>query len=579
MAHRSLRRWSVLAVVVLLLQLAAVATPGQAPSALAATGDIVLSTAATITVTAVSESAVCNSSFGIESPINQTIFPDTHTEIGQTWTSSAFPAGTSLVFWFTPHPTSFYCSPETTYLSTDSSHAHVQDQGNGTWGISWNDSYSGDQDFNDLVVQIVATPSTPIPAITTIVPKDGPITGGTPVTITGSAFTGATAVSFGGTPATYNVDSDTQITATSPAHAAGTVDVTVTTPGGTSALTSVDQFTYVNGADLALTMTAAPNPVVVGSKLTYTLTVANNGPDGATGVAVTDSLPAGVSYDSSASSPTCGGTATITCAVGNLANSASTKLTLVVTASAMGTVTNTASVTANEADPNPENNVSNVTVTIAPPPVVRGAPYDFVTAKSGYANCNYSNVDGSGAASATSDIQTGDLGLQARAWSPGANALARAGVGVEYTAPVTGRIRIDTAVTVVGNEALWLLPIRYTGVASFQSWVDLLVWSSNPSGYNLEQDTLFASQVKRPTGNPISMPYTHVQSGVYSASMEVDVTQGQELFICAGVKTKVVAVGLVPLVVGGAVGYGVNPSVVRGKATEVQDIRITYVSR
>ena len=65
------------------------------------------------------------------------------------------------------------------------------------------------------------------------------------MTITGTGFTGATAVDFGTTPATsFTVVSDTSITADSPAGT-GTVDVTVTTPGGTSATSPADQFTYV----------------------------------------------------------------------------------------------------------------------------------------------------------------------------------------------------------------------------------------------------------------------------------------------------------------------------------------------
>ena len=83
------------------------------------------------------------------------------------------------------------------------------------------------------------------PVVTAINPTTGNPAGGDSVTITGSAFTGATGVGFGSaSAASMNVDSDTQITATSPAGS-GTVDVTVTTPGGTSATSSADQFTYM----------------------------------------------------------------------------------------------------------------------------------------------------------------------------------------------------------------------------------------------------------------------------------------------------------------------------------------------
>jgi hypothetical protein len=82
-----------------------------------------------------------------------------------------------------------------------------------------------------------------VPTFTSIAPASGPITAGTRVTITGTGFTGATAVTFGGTAATVlTVNSDTQIMATVPAHAAGAVNVVVTTPGGTA--TGTNAFTY-----------------------------------------------------------------------------------------------------------------------------------------------------------------------------------------------------------------------------------------------------------------------------------------------------------------------------------------------
>src|ERR1700716_262292 len=84
----------------------------------------------------------------------------------------------------------------------------------------------------------------PSPTVTSISPNSGPAAGGMPVTITGNNFTGATAVKFGGTAATsFTVNSATSIAATSPAGG-GTVDVTVTNSGGTSAISSADQFTY-----------------------------------------------------------------------------------------------------------------------------------------------------------------------------------------------------------------------------------------------------------------------------------------------------------------------------------------------
>nr|WP_249153943.1 IPT/TIG domain-containing protein [Janthinobacterium lividum] len=85
-----------------------------------------------------------------------------------------------------------------------------------------------------------------VPTVTSISPTAGPATGGTTVTITGTGFGSTTAVTFGATAATgYTVNSATQITATAPAGSAGTVDVRVTTAGGTSATSAADQFTYV----------------------------------------------------------------------------------------------------------------------------------------------------------------------------------------------------------------------------------------------------------------------------------------------------------------------------------------------
>lgn len=83
------------------------------------------------------------------------------------------------------------------------------------------------------------------PLITSLTPFIGPSSGGTVVMITGSGFTGATAVNFGEIPAAaFMVNSDTSMTATSPPHSPQVIFVTVTAPSGTSPLSSDAYFVY-----------------------------------------------------------------------------------------------------------------------------------------------------------------------------------------------------------------------------------------------------------------------------------------------------------------------------------------------
>jgi hypothetical protein len=100
--------------------------------------------------------------------------------------------------------------------------------------------------FNGLLAGCAYGYGNPTPAVTGVTPNSGSTTGGTTVSITGSGFCGASGVSFGGTAASsFTAQSDTLISAVAPVHAAGSVDVRVTTAGGTSAISPADQFTYV----------------------------------------------------------------------------------------------------------------------------------------------------------------------------------------------------------------------------------------------------------------------------------------------------------------------------------------------
>ena len=83
------------------------------------------------------------------------------------------------------------------------------------------------------------------PTVTSVNPRFGPTAGGTSVTVKGCGFTAATGVSFGATgAASFSFVSDTQITAVTPAKPSGTVDVTVATALGTSAISISDQFRF-----------------------------------------------------------------------------------------------------------------------------------------------------------------------------------------------------------------------------------------------------------------------------------------------------------------------------------------------
>jgi uncharacterized repeat protein (TIGR01451 family)/CSLREA domain-containing protein len=119
-------------------------------------------------------------------------------------------------------------------------------------------------------------------------------------------------------------------------------------------------------ADLSVTKTDSPDPVAVGADLTYQMTVANAGPDPATGVTLTDALPGGVGFVSATPSQgSCTGTATVTCTLGSMATGSGATVTIVVKPTAAGTITNTVSVSGDVSDPNPANDTAQATTTVS----------------------------------------------------------------------------------------------------------------------------------------------------------------------------------------------------------------------
>jgi uncharacterized repeat protein (TIGR01451 family) len=110
--------------------------------------------------------------------------------------------------------------------------------------------------------------------------------------------------------------------------------------------------------DVSLSITNSPNPVAVGANLTYLLTVANTGPTAATSVVVTNILPPGVSFVSAtASQGSCtqvGGV--VTCNLGTIPGAGNATINIVVVPTAAGTLTDSATFSRAEVDPDPSNN-------------------------------------------------------------------------------------------------------------------------------------------------------------------------------------------------------------------------------
>jgi hypothetical protein len=139
-----------------------------------------------------------------------------------------------------------------------------------------------------------------VPAVVAVSPNSGLLSGGDLVDVRGSGFTAAAGVLFGDVSSPYVVFvSSTELQALSPAHAAGTADVTVRTLGGASALTPGDQFVYRSMvASPSLATVPTPGSVAVGGVLNDAASVIGGSNPGGT---VTFSLfgPA---------DPTCSGT-------------------------------------------------------------------------------------------------------------------------------------------------------------------------------------------------------------------------------------------------------------------------------
>ena len=187
---------------------------------------------------------------------------------------------------------------------------------------------------------------------------------------TGATVTCSIATLTAGTSASFSLT--VAVSAGATGSISNTANVTSTTtdsnPGNNSSTAPV---TITTSADVSITKTAASS-VNAGANLTYTITVANNGPSDAQTVTWTDTLPAGTTFvsENQTSGPTfnCTTGATVSCSIGTLVSGASAAFKVIAgvnNATPNGTVlSNTANVTSTTTDSNPGNNSSTAPTTV-----------------------------------------------------------------------------------------------------------------------------------------------------------------------------------------------------------------------
>jgi uncharacterized repeat protein (TIGR01451 family) len=177
-------------------------------------------------------------------------------------------------------------------------------------------------------------------------------------------------VRFNGLNATFiTPTNNTTLVAMVPVGAQ-TGPITVGAPAGTN--TSAASFVLDYTSDLNIGISDAPDPVFIGSNLTYTITIGNSGPFVAPNVQMTNTLPASVTLKSAVT--TQGTLSTnanpITGALGSVTNGTAVVVTLTVVPHSTGAIIDTVTVASDNPDPASGNNTFNAVTTVLPLPVL-----------------------------------------------------------------------------------------------------------------------------------------------------------------------------------------------------------------
>jgi uncharacterized repeat protein (TIGR01451 family) len=208
----------------------------------------------------------------------------------------------------------------------------------------------------------------------------------------------------------------------------------------------------VDPADLSLTKSDSPDPVVENALLTYTLEIDNAGPDSATNVVVSDDLPSQVDPVSADPGNCEIQGKKVRCELGTLDNEASATVTIEVRAKKAGLITNTASVESDVDDPQGANNEDSVNTTVSAAPEAATCKKKAATIEGTDAGEPLTGTDGTDvilARGGDDQVNAGD-GKDLICAGDG-NDLIRAGGGNDF---VKGQSGGDTAKGQIGGDTL-----------------------------------------------------------------------------------------------------------------------------
>jgi uncharacterized repeat protein (TIGR01451 family) len=272
------------------------------------------------------------------------------------------------------------------------------------------------------------------------------------------------------------------------------------TPGDAtaSATTTVNAPTTV--ADLSVTLTDTPDPVAAGGSLTYTARIANAGPDRASGVALTDVLPANTTFVSSKPATRCPApvSGTLTCSLGGLEAGSTATVAITVSPTQVGVLTDSVTVSSPTADVDTADLTSSAATTVTDPDAdlsiaVTDTPDPYTL---GSGNLTYTIVATNAGPATAGGVRIVDT-LAADVVFVSAKPGTKCSVAGPEVTCRAGSLAPGATATVVVNAR----PTE-TGIIANAA----RVWSSSPDPDHTDDDVVIQTTVRAPASVPGRLP-------------------------------------------------------------------------